>query len=206
MTIEFNDVFGGVHSRVVKDRQPIVRTQPLLTADNVPYFSLTQESDQQHGISTAHIPGQTTSVLDLIREKPLVISFYCPCWGRYAKPYLDQLTALSGQLQAIGAELLVFSNEPLRSLLRQEPTIDFRVAYDARFSIARQFGIYSDEDPIWDRISGISDDVFTPALYVVGPNRVIVHHFLDENFDQTIQFSAVLAAVDALNERHFSRH
>lgn len=200
MTIEFEDVFGGVHSRVLKDRQPVVRSQPLLTGDNVPYFSLTHEADQQHGISAAHIPGQTTSVLDLVREKPLVISFYCPCWGRYAKPYLDQLTALCGQLQSAGADLLVFSNEPLRSLLRQIPTLDFRVAYDAQFSVARQFGVYSEEDPIWDRVSGISDEVFTPALYVVGPDRAITYHFLDENFDQTIQPDAVLAAVDALHD------
>jgi peroxiredoxin len=203
MTIEFEDVFGEVHSRVLKDRLPVVRTQPLLTGDKSPFFSLTNESYEQHGISATHLPGHTTSVLDLIREQPLVISFYCPCWGRYAKPYLEQLVALSGQLKFVGAELLVFSNEPRKSLLRQYPQLDFRVAYDTEFSVARQFGIYSEEDPIWDRISGISDDVFTPALYVIGPDRTIVHHFLDENFDQSFQPEAIINAVASLQETQF---
>jgi peroxiredoxin len=203
MTIEFEDVFGEVHSRVLKDRLPVVRTQPLQTGDKSPFFSLTNEPGEQYGISPTHLPGQTTSVLDLIREQPLVISFYCPCWGRYAKPYFDQLLALSNRLKATGAELLVFSNEPRKSLLRQYPDLDFRIAYDADFSVARQFGIYSEEDPIWDRISGISDEVFTPALYVVGPDRTIIHHFLDENFDQAIQPDSVIDAVDQLQESHY---
>lgn len=204
MTIEFEDVFGEVHSRVLKDRLPVIRTKPLLTGDKSPYFSLTNESNEQHGLSPTHIPGQTTSVLELIRERPLVISFYCPCWGRYAKPYLEQLVSLSKQLKAVGAELLVFSNDPRKSLLRQFPELDFRVAYDAGFTIARQFGIYSEEDPIWDRISGISDEVFTPALYVVGPDRTIVHHFLDENFDQSLHPDSVINAVDRLHETSYS--
>ena len=204
MTIEFEDVFGEVHSRVLKDRLPVVRTQPLLTGNKSPYFSLTNGSDEQHGISPKHIPGQTTSVLDLIRDQPLVISFYCPCWGRYAKPYLEQLVALSKQLKDVGAELLVFSNDPRKSLLRQFPSLDFRVAHDADFSPARQFGIYSEEDPIWDRISGISDDVFTPALYVIGPDRTIIHHFLDENFDQLLPTDAVISAVEGLHETSYA--
>lgn len=199
MLLEFENELGEFRTLVQPERKPVVKTQPLGVGDKAPFFSLTGSATQWvPDFETEPLPGETLSILDLISRRPLVVSFYCPCWGRYARPYLENLVKLSGYLRAVGATLLVFSNEPIKSLVRQFPELDFMVAYDADFSIARRFGVYSEEDPIWDRVSGISEEVFTPALYVIGPNRQISYRFLDEDFDQALDLDGVVGAAEKL--------
>lgn len=200
MTLEFATELGGIRSLTVKERQPIERIKPLVAGDTAPFFSLVNTTDDwQASVFTAGLPGHTTSLLDLINNQPLVLSFYCPCWGRYARPYLDALVQLSAELKTVGARLLVFSNEAPKSLAKQVSLVDLRVVHDADFTVARRFGVYSEDDPIWDRISGISEDVYIPALYVIGADRRISYHFLDEDFDGPFDQQAVVNEVTALS-------
>ncbi|MGF7214796.1 peroxiredoxin [Spirosoma lacussanchae] len=201
MTLEFVNEHGEIRPLTVKERfSPRVSyVRPLQTGDTVPFFSVGGALQGWQAVtSDRSAAGQTTSVLELVEQRPLVISFYCPCWGAYARPYLDALVALAGELRAAGADLVVFSNESSPSLARQIGPIDFTVVYDADFSVARTFGVYSEENPIWDRVSGISEEVFTPALYVVGADRRVSYHFLDEDFNGPFDRKAVIDAVLAL--------
>ncbi len=193
MVLEFENELGDIRSVIAVDRRSAPVILPLETGDRAPFAS---GADLKGG---EQLPVTLSGIAD---EQPLVVSFYCPCWGRYARPYLLQLIDLAEQLRAKGANLLVFSNEPVKSLLRQFPQLNFQVVYDAGFSVARQFGVYSEANPIWDRVSGISEDVFTPALYVIGPDRQIMYHFLDEDFDRAIDTDEIVkAATQLLNTR-----
>ncbi|GAA4455881.1 hypothetical protein GCM10023189_24280 [Nibrella saemangeumensis] len=185
MILEFENELGDIRSVVSIDRQSAPHVRPLITGEKAPFASFAAFA------ANGHPPVQVAEPTD---EQPLVVSFYCPCWGRYARPYLLQLIELAEQLRAEGTSLLVFSNEPVNSLLLQFPQLNFQVVYDAGFTVARQFGVYSEANPIWDRVSGISEDVFTPALYVIGGERQITYHFLDEDFDKTIPTEAVVDA------------
>lgn len=196
---EIENELGEIRSFARNERLPVVRVRPVAEGDKSPFFRLTRSSGDWKTVSQfGEDDGQTLSILDLIATQSLVVSFYCPCWGHYARPYLERLIPLSERLRKADVTLLVFSNEPVASLQRQFPNLDFLVAYDAAFSTARQFGVYSEQDPIWDRVSGISEEVFIPALYVVGPDRRIAYRFLDEDFDKTVDIEAVTEAAGLL--------
>lgn len=205
MTLEFENELGDirtVNSSLYRSRRE--RIKPLVTGDLAPFFSLAGAAGNwQTSVFAQKSAERTTSVSDLISGRPLVVSFYCPCWGRYAQPYLDSLVQLNQDLLLAGAELVVFSNESPRVLERQVKGLDFRVAYDAESTVAQRFGIYSEDDPVWERVSGISDEAFTPALYVIGPNRRIAYHFLDENFDRSLDQDTIFNVVRDLNIAHY---
>lgn len=200
MTLEFENELGEIRSVNSLERDRTNRLQPLVTGDLAPFFSLTgAPNDWKASIFGNQHTGQATTLLDLVNTRPLVVSFYCPCWGRYARPYLNSLVDLQQHLLAANAELVVFSNESPQVLARQVGNLDFRVAYDAESSVAQRFGVYSEDDPVWERISGISEEAFVPALYVIGPDRRIAYHFLDQNFDQSIDELTICAVVNNLN-------
>ena len=205
MTLEFENELGDI--RTVSStlyRTRTERIRPLITGDLAPFFSLAgAPNNWRASVFAQNLPERTTSVLDLVSVRPLVVSFYCPCWGRYARPYLDSLVRLHQDLLLAGAELVVFSNESPKILERQVKGLDFRVAYDAESSIAQWFGVYSEDDPVWERVSGISEDAFTPALYVIGPDRQIAYHFLDENFDRSLDQETIFNVVRDLNIAHY---
>ncbi|WP_247236517.1 peroxiredoxin [Telluribacter sp. SYSU D00476] len=176
--------FGSPRSGEPQSAQLV---RPLVTGDQSPF------ADQIELVDVWQLPG-------FVDGEPLVVSFYCPCWGRYARPYLLQLIELADQLRAQGLNLLVFSNEPVKTLLRQFPKLNFHVVYDVGFTVASQFGVYSEAFPIWDRVSGISEEVFTPALYVISPDQQIRYHFLDEDFDKSLPADAVVDAALQLKQ------
>ncbi|ADB40785.1 peroxiredoxin family protein [Spirosoma linguale] len=204
MTLEFQNELGDIRSVTTLPRDKTVSVKPLLTGDMAPFFSLAgAPNDWRASVFGQKLPKAATSILDLINVRPLVVSFYCPCWGRYARPYLESLVRLNQALLAVDAELVVFSNESPSILARQIGELDFRVAYDAESTVARRFGVYSEDHPVWERISGISEDAFTPALYVIGQDRRIAYHVLDENFDRSLDAESVVSAVYRLNQVHY---
>ncbi|GAB4027550.1 peroxiredoxin family protein [Spirosoma koreense] len=204
MTLEFENELGHIRTVSTQERNRSIRLRPLVTGDLAPYFSLTgAPTNWRASVFAQHTPEPGTSVLDLVRVRPLVVSFYCPCWGRYARPYLESLVQLYQELLLADADLVVFSNESLSVLERQVKGLDFRVAYDAESTVAQRFGVYSEDDPIWDRISGISGEAFTPALYVLGADRRIAYHFLDENFDQALDQQSIVNLVKHLNDKQY---
>ncbi|GAB3952326.1 hypothetical protein GCM10028805_34140 [Spirosoma harenae] len=210
MTLEFENELGHIRSVTsALDRPKTVRKQPLQTGDQAPFFSLAGSSnDWRVSVFGQKLIEKATSILDLASARPLIVSFYCPCWGRYARPYFESLVRLNQQLLDwdANAELVVFSNESPKVLARQVGGLDFRVAYDAESAVAQRFGVYSEDDPIWERVSGISEEAFIPALYVIGPDRRIVYHFLDYNFDQSIDPEAIADLVQNLNDAYYETY
>ncbi|WP_288425730.1 redoxin domain-containing protein [uncultured Spirosoma sp.] len=184
MTLELVNELGDIQVRVVKDRQPIERVQPLKTADAAPLVAIANVGGYW---STADRPafaqGNVLTLPKLVKQRPVVVGFYCPCWGRYADPFLTTLIDLAHQVDRAGGQLLVFANEHPRYLPQKALQAPMTLVYDADKIVAQQFGVYAETDPIWDRISGISEDVYIPALYVIDGNQQIRYHFLDENFE-----------------------
>ena len=116
----------------------------MLTGDLAPFFSLAgAPANWRASVFGQNLPDVATSILDLVHVRPLVVSFYCPCWGRYARPYLESLVRLNPALLTVDAEWVVFSNESPAILSRQVGGLDFRVAYDAESTVAQRFGVYS---------------------------------------------------------------
>jgi peroxiredoxin len=196
MTLEMVNELGEVRAVVVKDRQPVERARPLLTGESVPFFSLVDTADYwQASLFTTGLSHQTVSLPELLTRGPIVVSFYCPCWGGYARPFLAAVTKMATEVRAKGGQMVVFTNQNPKSLVNQTDLSSMLLAYDADNSVARRFGVYSETDPIWDRVSGISEDVYVPAVYVIDRFRKIQYHFLDENFEGFTQQTEVLNAL-----------
>ncbi|RYF52982.1 MAG: redoxin domain-containing protein [Cytophagaceae bacterium] len=207
MTLEFQNELGDIRSVSTQPRLKTVPVNPLKTGDLAPFFSLSgAPNDWRASVFGQKLSGGETSLLDLVHERPLVVSFYCPCWGRYARPYLESLIGLNQTLLAVDAELVVFSNESPSILARQLGSLDFRVAYDAESTVAQRFGVYSEDYPVWERVSGISEEAFTPALYIIGQDRRITYHFLDENFDRTLDSEAISSVIENLKPVHYATY
>jgi len=184
MTLEMVNELGEVRGVVVKDRQTVERVRPLIAGESAPFFSLVDTADYwQAFFSTVDLPHHKVSLPELLARGPIVVSFYCPCWGGYARPFLTALTKLAAAVRARGGQLVVFTNENPKYLTKQADVSEMMLVYDADNAVARRFGVYSETDPIWERVSGISEDVYVPAVYVIDRFRRIQYHFLDENFE-----------------------
>ncbi|OIN58018.1 peroxiredoxin family protein [Arsenicibacter rosenii] len=196
MLYEIENEAEEIHTIMLRDRTATQKIKPLVTGEKIPYINLVSRSDDRDtAMNNVGVPGFATSLDDLIEAQPLVIAFYSTGWGRFARPYLDALVRLSLGLKAIDTRLLVIAQDPVRSVSRQVGESRFLVAQDTRFSVARRFGIYSEDDPVWDRISGISDDVFIPAVYVVNQERTITYHAIDEYFEHPLDLERIIDAV-----------
>lgn len=167
---------------------PSPRLQPLRKGDQAPLFRLTKTAGNWNAdLASRFRENRDLTLLDLL-ERPLVLSFYCPCWNTYAPRHLATLREAYAKIRALGGELLVLSNDPPRSLARfaEHHDLAFSLVSDVDNAVARAFGIYSESAPVWQRVAGISDDVFLPAAYVIGCNRRIAYDFVDENLDQPL--------------------
>ncbi|MFC0181312.1 redoxin domain-containing protein [Pseudarcicella hirudinis] len=120
-----------------------------------------------------------------MRLRPLVLSFYSPSWSSYGDIHLELLQKAHKRIKDIGAEILILTNVGPENLSRltQKYKLSINICYDQNNQIARSFGIFSENYPIWKRTTGISEQVPLPATYIIMPNRLIIHDFVDEDFD-----------------------
>ena len=92
---------------------------------------------------------------------------------------------------------MVLTNESPKQIERisKKSKLDFTIIHDKDFNVARSYGVYSETSPIWDRIAGISEEVFTPSIFVIGKDRKIAYTFVDENFDGSPNHKELLKSV-----------
>lgn len=198
MYYEIEDEVGNVSTLRIRKKEAAEQIVPPGSGEMAPLFYLRNEDGlpvtSLSGLSEVH---ETKSVLDLVRFKPLVLSFYCNCWGSYAPRHLEAVKSLAPQVEAFGGQLLILTNETQKEILRLTRQLgpDVPIYHDKNYNVARSYGVFSETSPIWDRIAGISEEVFTPSLFVLRKDRRIGYSFVDENFDNTPDIKSVLKAV-----------
>ncbi|MFT4032279.1 MAG: redoxin domain-containing protein [Siphonobacter sp.] len=200
MFYEIEDELGTVKALRLKPfttKRP-ERVKPIQGIQSAPFFSLKASSSVWNSRFAERFTNlNEVSLPQLIQDRPLVLSFYCPCWNAYAAKHLQFLQQTYQNIRGLGADLLVLSNEPaplLQQLVNQHD-FDFNLAYDWHNQIARSFGVYSDTHPLWERVSGISDDAYIPAIYVISRQRQLVFDFVDENLALTCDSRSLLSAI-----------
>lgn len=163
---------------------------PLLKGDIVPLFHFNREAF----VSVQHY-------LDL--QQPLVIAFYD---GRKNNvPSLSALAKLQAQVLENGGNLIVITNNNTRLFRKNLSQLNnLPVFVDEDNEIAEKFGLFDIENPLSNWLSGI-DDINTgiPALYVVSPDRKIVYHHIDYQFNffgkETLPKAIVEGLLDAVS-------
>lgn len=175
-------------------RKPLI---PLRAGSFTPDFTLQKE----HGKWQRFFNGREVRNTFFLREilsKPLVISFYSKEWKGYGLELLKDLDALQKDITAAGGNLLVISSEKESTeKLAWDNNLSLNFYFDGKHAIAEKFRIYSETDPIWNRFSGIDDNVPLLATYVISPTGQITYDHIEEDFTEPIATKDILAALHA---------
>jgi peroxiredoxin len=198
MYYEIEDELGNVATLQLKHRVTEEPVEPLKNGDLAPLFYLkNEEGFPVTSLTGFSLANDSRSILDLVQFKPLVLSFYCNCWGSYAPKHLAMIQKLAPKVEAFGGQLLILTNETQKEIERISKKLETElpIYHDKNYNVARSYGVYSETSPIWDRIAGISEEVFTPSLFVIGKDRRVAYSFVDENFDNTPDVKSVLKEI-----------
>ncbi len=169
---------------------------PLIKGDTIPYFSIQKD----FGIWQDAFSKSNKSYITLdefISDKPLVISFHSSEWGEYGKLHLEVLERSYSKINALGGNLLVLSTESPNEIknLIDKYNFSFSIVNDYENAISSKFGVFSERNPIWHRVSGIENDVPNPSTFVLSQNQTIAYDFVNETFDSIFSVRDVLTAV-----------
>lgn len=171
---------------------------PVQTGEKAPLFAVhRQRTIGQYGIWQTDY-SKTVHVHDWLQTGPLVVAFFSAGWNGYGKAYLQKLTRLYTRIRETGGNLLVVSPDSLDSLqtLVDQQDLPFTIAQDVDNQIAAKFGVYSTEDPVWNLIAGITEDVPYPALFAVSSDRKIQFSYVDKNFTEVFPANELLNSIE----------
>lgn len=154
---------------------------PLVKGNVAPSFSLNSNDDLILNNRNIQHTKDHSILLDdfLADQKPLVLIFYNP--GKQKAANLLFFQSLNRAVTARGAKLLIITS--LKYLAVNEVTSALNIYKDSFNAIARAFGLYDPQNPLWNWIPGIEEtDAFLPAFYVIAPGKQIIYHHIDYNF------------------------
>ena len=170
------------------------KQQTVLTTNSiVPDFSLLPSQVIKKGTTNE----TTIYSAEVWHNRPLVISFFCPCWGEYGTQHLQYLKQLYPQIKQAGGELWVISNQTSEVVRRLSTykTLPFTLIADPSYHIARQFGVYSDTAPLWQLVSGVSENAYTPGVFVIDTKGRIQFSQVDKYLENTFSANHIIKAV-----------
>ncbi|MDB5030689.1 redoxin domain-containing protein [Mucilaginibacter sp.] len=130
--------------------------------------------------------------------KPLAIAFYSKQWQERGVDQLKQLNALQSEIKANGGNLLILTNEAGDDQLAKitwEHSLSLNFYHDVNNEIAEKFRVYSENDPTWNRFSGIDVNVPLLAVYVIDTDRHIVYDYVDRDLSSTFIADDIINAV-----------
>ncbi|MBU6394570.1 MAG: AhpC/TSA family protein [Sphingomonadales bacterium] len=156
--------------------------------------------------------GETVTLSRLLRQSPVVVSFYRGGWCPYCNLELRALQAVLPEITARGASLVAISPElPDESLSTAEKNeLAFPVLSDTGSRVARNWGIAFDlaEElrPIYsrfghalpDRNGGTEWILPVPATFVISDCGIVRLAFVDTDYRNRLEPEAVLCALDAI--------
>lgn len=134
----------------------------------------------------------------LLQDGPLVISTYSPAWNEYGKEHLQVLNKAYSRIRKSGASLLLLSTEYFKNIVYtvQEFNIAYNVLQDHENRISEVLGVYSEYEPVWDRIAGITEDTPFPATFVIGSDRRVLYSFVSKDFEYLVPTKEIEKALD----------
>ncbi|TDB68238.1 redoxin domain-containing protein [Arundinibacter roseus] len=138
-------------------------------------------------------------------KRPLVLAFFCEGWGEtYTAKMIEKFSEMNASVEKTGAEFLVLTQQNPSALAKwtSKLNIQFTMAYDENNRIARLFGAYDAQNPVWDRVPGINGDVTTPAVFIINSQETFSFAALDRDFEFSWDDAAFQEALyaDTINQ------
>lgn len=156
--------------------------------------------------------GKPVSSRDLLRQGPLVISFYRGVWCPYCNLDLQALQAALPDIVARGAALVAVSPQtaPNSRKAQRDNKLSFPILSDAGCAVAAAFGIrFALPDELVALYKSFGNDLPSinndpswvlpmPARFVVGTNGVIAYAEVNPDYTRRPDPSELLPALDDL--------
>lgn len=173
------------------------RREAAVAGDKVPPLFFHEDEIIRNADLAAPNKQGFVALVELL-ERPLVLSFFSIHWNDYGVQHLKTLQALHASVQAAGGTLLVLTAEDKRFIqpLIEEHGLTFDIIHDKDNAVSEKLGLYFEADPLWDKVSGIDENVPVPATYVVNPAKNIVFGESDTYLQRTLDHNGLLQAVE----------
>jgi peroxiredoxin len=156
----------------------------LTTISKYPFFDLSEI------ISDNDIPFKPYKALKPVKTGNLR--------GKYGVEQLKQLNAAQSEIKANGGNLLVLTDEAGDDQLAKitwEHSLSLNFYRDINNEIASKFRVYSENDPTWNRFSGIDVNIPLLAVYVIDTDRHIVYDHVNRDLSNTFIADDIIGAV-----------
>ena len=169
---------------------------PVKTGNYIPDLQLNKAYanwQQFYNGSETHGP----VLLRHLLEKPLVISFYSHHWKNIGLEQLKSLNSIQHEIKASGGNLLIITSEKEEGLQAKawEHNLSLNFYYDKDNSISRQFRVFGEDSPAWERFSGIDENAPLPATYIIDNYRQIVFDHIDLTFEAAFPAKEIISSV-----------
>jgi len=171
--------------------------KPLKHGDSLYDFTLQKGSiNKQRFMKSATANGSV--LFKQLPGKPLILFFYSAAWQERGVQYLKQLNSINCEIAKLGTNLLVVSPDEGGQLLEQtiwDNSLYLNFYADPANEIAQKFGIYSDDDPAWDKYPGIDINVPLLSVYVLNADNQIIFSHIDRDLESAVPSSEILDAL-----------
>jgi peroxiredoxin len=180
--------------------KPYKVLQPVKTGNLIPDINLL--ADYKHWKNFYNgAPTNGPLILKHLYGKPLAIAFYSKHWQDRGIDQLKRLNVIQNEIKANGGNLLILTDEVNDEQLAKitwEHSLSLNFYHDVNNEIAEKFRIYSENDPTWNRFSGIDVNIPLLAIYVIDTDRHIVYDHVDRDLStQFIADDIIIAVYDA---------
>jgi peroxiredoxin len=157
--------------------------------------------------------GKSISLDDLLKNGPVVVTFYRGSWCPYCNLQLRALQARLGDIHALGAQLVAISPQvPDESLTKDEiSAMEFYVLSDQNATVAAQYGVawqvpeFLSEHMRVDRKldldvinNGNGSVLPIPATFVIGRDGIIKWRYVDVDYRTRSEPDDIIEALKCL--------
>jgi peroxiredoxin len=175
-----------------------IRASALKPGDRLPVFTLPDTA------------GKPVDIADLLKARPLVITFYRGGWCPYCNIQLHALNLALPQIEALGASIVAISPElPDRQATTQEAQhLSFPLLHDVGSRVARKFGIVyelpADLQSVYQELGhGLGDmngsagatELPLPATFVAGRDGIIQLAHVEGDYTQRLDPKTIIVTL-----------
>jgi len=174
-----------------------------------------KEGDEIPQINLPNAVGKTIDVNSLLKDGPVVISFYRGAWCPYCNLELNALQQILPEIKLLDARLIAISpNTPDNSISSIEKHgLEFEVLTDAGNKIAKDFNLVfnlaEELRPIYQQFNfditkyngEESWELPIPATFIINTNGKIVHSFVNADYTQRMEPTEILSKLKELNSQ-----
>jgi len=165
-----------------------------------------KEGDAAPDFDLPELGGGRVHLTDVLRDGPVVISFYRGAWCPYCNLEMQALQAALPDIEAAGGRLITIAPETAAHAgeIRDKGNLTFPLLQDADNAVARCFGlVFALPEPLRsiyeafgiDLTDSQGNDAFElpmPATYIIGSNGRVAHAFVDVDYTQRMEPSEIV--------------